>query len=99
MRSLIAGPLIAAYEAERMLADATETFIQDVGLENPTDENAGSEMLALNQLGEYSAKFQRGEIEAERLSWAKHNACPGCGACSFIGTASIMQIMDIPTKG
>ena len=55
--------------------------------------NAGPEMLTLNQLGEYSAKFQRGEIEAERLNWAKHNACPGCGACSFIGTASTMQIM------
>ena len=27
------------------------------------------------------------------LNWAKCNACPSCGACSFIGTASTMQIM------
>ena len=55
--------------------------------------NAGPEMLTLEQLGMYSARFQRGEIGRERLEWAKQNACPGCGACSFIGTASTMQIM------
>lgn len=55
--------------------------------------NAGPEMLTLNQLGVYSAKFYRGEIDEEKLNWAKHNACPSCGACSFIGTASTMQIM------
>ncbi len=55
--------------------------------------NAGPEMLTLEQLGMYSAKFQRGEIDEEKLNWAKCNACPGCGACSFIGTASTMQIM------
>lgn len=55
--------------------------------------NAGPEMLTLEQLGMYSAKYQRGEIDEERLNWAKCNACPSCGACSFIGTASTMQIM------
>ena len=55
--------------------------------------NAGPEMLTLEQLGMYSAKFQRGEIDEEKLNWAKCNACPSCGACSFIGTASTMQIM------
>ncbi len=55
--------------------------------------NAGPEMLTLEQLGMYSARYQRGEIDEERLNWAKCNACPGCGACSFIGTASTMQIM------
>lgn len=55
--------------------------------------NAGPEMLTLEQLGMYSAKYQRGEIDEEKLNWAKCNACPGCGACSFIGTASTMQIM------
>ena len=44
--------------------------------------NAGPEMLTLEQLGMYSAN-----------DWAKQNACPSCGACSFIGTASTMQIM------
>lgn len=55
--------------------------------------NAGPEMLTLEQLGMYSAKYQRGEIDDEKLDWAKCNACPSCGACSFIGTASTMQIM------
>ena len=55
--------------------------------------NAGPEMLSLEQLGMYSAKYQRGEIDEEKLDWAKCNACPSCGACSFIGTASTMQIM------
>ena len=55
--------------------------------------NAGPEMLTLEQLGMYSAKFERGEIDAAKLDWAKQNACPSCGACSFIGTASTMQIM------
>ncbi len=55
--------------------------------------SAGPELLTLEQLGVYSAKFERGEIDGDKLNWAKQNACPGCGACSFIGTASTMQIM------
>ncbi|WP_323091200.1 dihydroxy-acid dehydratase [Allobaculum sp. JKK-2023] len=55
--------------------------------------NAGPEMLTLEQLGMYSAQYERGEIDEEKLNWAKQNACPSCGACSFIGTASTMQIM------
>ena len=55
--------------------------------------NAGPDMLTLEQLGMYSAKFERGEIDEDKLNWAKQNACPSCGACSFIGTASTMQIM------
>lgn len=55
--------------------------------------NAGPDMLTLEQLGMYSAKYKRGEIDEEKLNWAKQNACPSCGACSFIGTASTMQIM------
>ena len=55
--------------------------------------NAGPELLTLEQLGKYSARYERGEIGEERFNWAKQNACPSCGACSFIGTASTMQIM------
>lgn len=54
---------------------------------------AGPNMLTLEQLGMYFAKFERGEIDEKELNWAKCNACPSCGACSFIGTASTMQIM------
>ena len=55
--------------------------------------NAGPQLLTLEQLGMYSAQYERGEIDGEKLSWAKENACPSCGACSFMGTASTMQIM------
>ena len=54
---------------------------------------AGPKLLTLEQLGMYSARYERGEIDDQTLEWAKENACPGCGACSFIGTASTMQIM------
>ena len=55
--------------------------------------SAGPDLLTLEQLGMYSAKYERGEIDEDKLNWAKQNACPSCGACSFIGTASTMQIM------
>ncbi|MGL5311638.1 MAG: dihydroxy-acid dehydratase [Peptostreptococcaceae bacterium] len=54
---------------------------------------AGPGMLTLEQLGAYSAKFERDEITKEEFDFAKHNACPSCGACSFMGTASTMQVM------
>lgn len=55
--------------------------------------NAGPDMLTLEQIGKYEALYQRGEITKEKLTEYKHNACPSCGACSFIGTAATMQIM------
>ena len=55
--------------------------------------DAGPELLTLEQIGAYSAMCRRGEISEEQLTWYKHHACPSCGACSFMGTASTMQIM------
>ncbi|WP_099203654.1 dihydroxy-acid dehydratase [Miniphocaeibacter massiliensis] len=55
--------------------------------------DAGPDLLTLEQIGMYSAMEQRGEITEEKLTYYKHNACPSCGACSFMGTASTMQIM------
>ena len=54
---------------------------------------AGPDLLTLEQIGKYSAMFQRGEIPEEQFTFYKHHACPSCGACSFMGTASTMQIM------
>ena len=54
---------------------------------------AGPDLLTLEQIGKYSAMFQRGEITEEQFTFYKHHACPSCGACSFMGTASTMQIM------
>ncbi len=54
---------------------------------------AGPGLLTLEQIGAYSAMYQRGEITEEQFTYYKRNACPSCGACSFMGTASTMQIM------
>lgn len=54
---------------------------------------AGPNLLTLEQIGMYSAKEKRGEITKEQLTYYKNNACPSCGACSFMGTASTMQVM------
>ncbi|WP_411680701.1 dihydroxy-acid dehydratase [Clostridium thailandense] len=55
--------------------------------------NAGPNMLTLEQIGKYYAQHEKGEITQEELTYYKHNACPSCGACSFMGTASTMQVM------
>lgn len=55
--------------------------------------DAEPDLLTLEQIGMYSAMCQRGEITEEHLTYYKHHACSSCGACSFMGTASTMQIM------
>ena len=52
-----------------------------------------NELLTLEQIGKFSAQYERGEIPAEQLTYYKQHACPSCGACSFMGTASTMQVM------
>lgn len=54
---------------------------------------ARNELLTLEQIGKFSAMHERGEIPDEQLTFYKHNACPSCGACSFMGTAATMQVM------
>ena len=55
--------------------------------------DAGPNLLTLEQIGIYSAQCARGEITEQQLTWYKQHACPSCGACSFMGTASTMQVM------
>ncbi|MDR0662732.1 MAG: dihydroxy-acid dehydratase [Spirochaetaceae bacterium] len=55
--------------------------------------NAGPNLLTLEQIGMYDAMCKRGEISEAELTKYKHSACPSCGACSFMGTASTMQVM------
>ena len=52
-----------------------------------------NELLTLEQIGKFSAQYERGEIPAQQLTYYKQHACPSCGACSFMGTASTMQVM------
>lgn len=55
--------------------------------------DAGPDLLTLEQIGMYHAMYERGELSKEQMEFYKHHACPSCGACSFMGTASTMQIM------
>lgn len=55
--------------------------------------DAGPDLLTLEQIGKYHAMCERGEISEEQMNFYKQHACPSCGACSFMGTASTMQIM------
>ena len=52
-----------------------------------------NELLTLEQIGKFSAMNERKEITEDQLTYYKQHACPSCGACSFMGTASTMQIM------
>lgn len=54
---------------------------------------AGPGGLTLEQIGSYHARFLRGEIGRDEYEAAKMSACPSCGACQFMGTASTMQVM------
>jgi len=53
----------------------------------------GPDGLTLEMIGTYSAELQRGEITAEEFKQYQYSACPSCGACQFMGTASTMQLM------
>lgn len=53
----------------------------------------GPDRLTLEQIGTYSAMYQRGELTEEQFAFYQHHACPSCGACSFMGTACTMQVM------
>lgn len=52
-----------------------------------------NELLTLEQIGKFSAMNERKEITDDQLTYYKQHACPSCGACSFMGTASTMQVM------
>ncbi len=54
---------------------------------------AGPGLLTLEQIGKYSAMYERKEITEQQFLEYKRDACPTCGACSFMGTASTMQVM------
>ena len=52
-----------------------------------------NELVTLEQIGKFDAWEKTGVIPNDQLDYYKQHACPSCGACSFMGTASTMQIM------
>ena len=67
------------------------TLPKDYVVEDPAC--AINELLTLEQIGKFDAWEKTGVIPNSQLDYYKHHACPSCGACSFMGTASTMQIM------
>ena len=53
----------------------------------------GAEGTTVDQTASNYARFRRGEIPEEDYIRSQNQACPSCGACQFMGTASTMQIM------
>ncbi|MBO0810448.1 MAG: dihydroxy-acid dehydratase [Microlunatus sp.] len=50
--------------------------------------------IASNQMWEMGAAVTRGELAAEELALAQKGACPTCGACQFMGSASTGQVLS-----
>jgi dihydroxy-acid dehydratase len=49
--------------------------------------------IASNQMWEMGAAVRRGELTAQELELAQRGACPTCGACQFMGSASTGQVL------
>ncbi|MFP4661745.1 MAG: dihydroxy-acid dehydratase [Halanaerobiales bacterium] len=53
----------------------------------------GIEGVTVDHTALYYAKYKKGEIPKEKYLESQRFACPSCGACQFMGTASTMQVM------
>ncbi len=49
--------------------------------------------LTSDQTWEIGMSVERGEVPREKLESAQQTACPTCGACQFMGSASTGQVM------
>ena len=49
--------------------------------------------LTSNHLWTMGVEVERGELPREELEQAQHGACPTCGACQFMGSASTGQVV------
>lgn len=49
--------------------------------------------LTSNHLWEMGMSVERGELAQADLEQAQHGACPTCGACQFMGSASTGQVL------
>ena len=57
-------------------------------------QSTGPELLSSEMLYTYGDRMDRGELSPEELAMYTRNACPSCGACHFMGTASTGQVMS-----
>jgi dihydroxy-acid dehydratase len=54
----------------------------------------GPGFLSSEKLYECGDKYLAGKMDFEELLYFQNQACPTCGACQFMGTASTMQVMS-----
>jgi dihydroxy-acid dehydratase len=53
----------------------------------------GPDYLTSSQLWAMGAAVDRGELPRQDFELAQHGACPTCGACQFMGSASTGQVL------
>ncbi|MEJ6952214.1 dihydroxy-acid dehydratase [Natronospora cellulosivora (SeqCode)] len=53
----------------------------------------GKDGVTVDMTARYYAQYKKGEIPKEKYLESQKSACPSCGACQFMGTASTMQVM------
>lgn len=53
----------------------------------------GAGGVTVDLTARYYAQYKKGEIAREKYIESQRYACPSCGACQFMGTASTMQVM------
>src|SRR5204863_9237631 len=66
--------------------------IPAIHLPGGTQLNA-PDYVTSNHLWAMGMSVERGELPQEDLEQAQHGACPTCGACQFMGSASTGQVL------
>jgi dihydroxy-acid dehydratase len=66
--------------------------IPAIHLPGGTQLNA-PDYVTSNHLWDMGMSVERGELAQEDLEQAQHGACPTCGACQFMGSASTGQVI------
>ncbi|MGN6759147.1 MAG: dihydroxy-acid dehydratase domain-containing protein, partial [Thermomicrobiales bacterium] len=64
-----------------------------IHLPGGTQMNAPSSITS-DQMWGLGAAVERGELSREQLEKDQHGACPTCGACQFMGSASTGQVLS-----
>ncbi|MGN6566189.1 MAG: dihydroxy-acid dehydratase, partial [Thermomicrobiales bacterium] len=64
-----------------------------IHLPGGTQMNAPSSITS-DQMWGLGAAVERGELPREQLEKDQHGACPTCGACQFMGSASTGQVLS-----
>ncbi len=53
----------------------------------------GPEKTTVDSTARAYSRYKKGDINKKQYQKIQKNACPSCGACQFMGTASTMQVM------